>query len=116
MLFSSPLETARALGPAELRVLRFSAHHPCLPRAPRTANWAEAKFESYYVTDCKQLPPNMISFTDIKLLTDGSTDYSRSVPWSAGYVTTDPAFRTVNCSGYASAQNEQIEISFEDCR
>ena len=75
-----------------------------------TADWAEAKFESYYVTDCAQLPAGDMAFGDVRLATDGATDYAAGVPWTIGFEATDAAFAAPNCSGYATATRGGLEV------
>lgn len=79
-----------------------------------TANWAEFKSESYFVTDCAQFPAGQITFKDIKLVTtDGQTH--NPIPWKEGYETTASGFTRANCSGTTkNVGNDEVYIEYHD--
>jgi len=79
-----------------------------------TANWAEFKSESYYVTDCTQFPAGQITFKNINLIT---TDGQRHdpIPWKEGYETTAKGFNHPNCSGTTkNVGGNEVHIQYPD--
>ena len=75
-----------------------------------SATWAEAKWESYYVTDCSQVPSDPIVFKDVELLTSGDTDYTESISWTVGFETTDDDIKDPYCQGYVRSADSGLEV------